>query len=80
MAVVKGSAVNRAEAAAAIRQALDAAHVAYWSACDAEGCAIDPAALDAPEGLLNDAFDAALTVEAIAAARGLSWTEARDFL
>ena len=41
--------------------------------------AIDPAALDAPDNLLDDAYDAALQVEAIAA-RGISWTEARQFV
>ena len=42
--------------------------------------AIDPAALDAPDNLLDAAYDAALQVEAIAAARGLSWIEARQFV
>ena len=72
--------MNRTEAAAAIQNAIDAAHSAYWSACDTEGRAIEPAALDAPDNLLDDAYDAALQVEAIAAARGISWTEARQFV
>ena len=72
--------MNKTEAAAAIRRAIDAAHDAYWTACDTEGRAIDPAALDAPDGLLDDAYDAALYVEAIAAERGISWTEARKFV
>lgn len=42
--------------------------------------AIDPTELDAPDGLLDDAHDAALQVEGIAAARGISWTEARQFV
>ena len=63
-----------------IAKAIDAAHNAYWTACDMEGRAIDPAALDAPDGLLDDAYDAALQVESIAAARGISWTEARQFV
>jgi len=33
-----------------------------------------------PEGILDAAFDAALQVEAIAAARGISWHEAREFV
>ena len=67
--------MNRTEAAAAIQNAIDAAHSAYWSACDTEG-----RALDAPDNLLDDAYDAALQVEGIAAARGISWTEARQFV
>ena len=72
--------MTRAEAAAAIAAALDAAHSAYWTACDTEGRALDPADLDAPDGLLDDAFDAALQVEAVAQERGLSWSEARQFV
>jgi hypothetical protein len=72
--------MNRTEAAAAIQNAIDAAHSAYWSACDAEGRAIDPAALGAPDSLLDDAHEAALLVEGIAAERGISWTEARQFV
>ena len=69
-----------ATAAAVIRRAIDAAHDAYWIACDAEGRTIDPTELGAPDGLLDDAYDAALQVEGIAAARGISWTEARQFV
>ena len=72
--------MTKTEAAAAIRRAIDAAHDAYWTACDTEGRALDPAELDAPDSLLDDAYDAALQVEAIAAARGISWTEARQFV
>lgn len=72
--------MNKAEAAAAIRKAIDAAHDAYWAACDTEGRALDPADLDAPDSLLDDAYDAALQVEGIAAARGISWHEARQFV
>ena len=72
--------MTRAKAAAAIQKAIDAVHDAYWSACDAEGKAIDPTELDAPDSLLDAAYDAALQVEAIAAARGISWTEARQFV
>lgn len=64
----------------AIAKAVNAMHRAYWSACDAEGRAIDPTELDAPDSLLDDAYSAALQVEAIAAARGISWTEARQFV
>lgn len=72
--------MTRTKAAAAIRKAIDAAHGAYWTACDTEGRALDPADLDAPDGLLDAAYDAALQVEGIAAARGISWTEARQFV
>lgn len=72
--------MTRTKAAAAIAKAVDAMHSAYWTACDAEGRALDPADLDAPDGLLDVAHDAALQVEAIAAARGISWTEARQFV
>ena len=72
--------MTRAEAAVAMAAALDAMHSAYWTACDAEGRALDPADLDAPDGLLDDAHDAALRVEAIAQERGLSWSEARQFV
>jgi hypothetical protein len=64
----------------AIAKAIDATHSAYWAACDAEGQAIDPAALGAPDSLLDDAYEAALLVEGIAAERGISWTEARQFV
>jgi hypothetical protein len=70
----------RALAMRAISKALDAAHDAYWRACDAEGRAIDPADLGAPDGLLDDAHDIALTVEGLAVERGLSWNEARGLV
>jgi len=70
----------RAKAAAAIQKALDAAHAAYWAACDAEGCAIDPAALNSPDGLLDEAYEAALLVEGIATERGMSWQDAREYV
>jgi hypothetical protein len=64
----------------AIGKAVRAAHTAYWAACDDEGRAIDPAELDAPESLLDDAHEAALMVEGIAESRGISWAEARQFV
>lgn len=70
----------RALAMRAISEALDAIFTAYWSACDAEGRAIDPADLGAPEGLLDEAYDIALTVEGMAVGRGLSWNEARGLV
>jgi len=70
----------RTKAAVAIAKALDAMHRAFWSACDGEGRAIDPADLGAPDGLLDEAFEAAERVQAIAAERGLSWSEARDLV
>ena len=68
------------DAAQTIADALAAIHAAYWAACDAEARAIDPVDLDAPEGILDADFDAALQVEAIAAARGIGWHAARQFL
>jgi hypothetical protein len=64
----------------AIGKAIDAAHAAYWAACDGEGRAIDPADLGAPDRLLDDAYEAALIVEGIAEGRGISWAEARQFV
>lgn len=72
--------MTREQAASAIEKAVSAAHDAYWDACDAEGRAIDPADLDAPDGLLDAAYDAALKVEDIAAADGIPWSEARQFV
>lgn len=73
--------MTRDQAADAIAEAVSAAHSAYWSACDTECRAIDPAAdLDAPEGLLDEAYDAAELVESLAAERGISWAEARELV
>ena len=66
--------------AAAIAAALDAIDRAYWQACDSAGRAVDPADLGAPDGLLDDAHDAALKVEGVMQSRGISWPEARDFV
>jgi len=66
--------------AAAIAEAVGTTHSAYWSACDAEGRAIDPADLGAPEGLLDEAYEAALLVEGLAAGRGISWADARELV
>jgi hypothetical protein len=68
------------KAAAAIAKAVSAAHAAYWSACDTAGRAIDPAELSAPDGLLDDAHDAALTVQALADERELTWSAARELV
>lgn len=70
----------RDAATKAIAKAMRAAHAAYWAACDSECRAIDPADLGADEGLLADAYEAALIVEGIAAERGLSWHDARDYV
>jgi hypothetical protein len=70
----------RRKAAEAIAKAVDAAHAAYWAACDAEGRAIDPDELDAPVGLLDDAHEVALMVEDVAQERRVSWSEARQFV
>ena len=72
--------MTRKQAAAAIAKAIDAAHAAYWAACDTEGRAIDPDDLSAPAGLLDEAYDAALLVEGIAESRGISWADARQFV
>jgi hypothetical protein len=72
--------MTRDQAAAELAKAIDAAHAAYWAACDGEGRAIDPADLGAPDRLLDDAYEAALIVEGIAEARGISWAEARQFV
>ena len=70
----------RDTAVQAIAEAVTAMHRAYWTACDVEGRAIDPVDLGAPEAILDDAYDAALQVEGIATARGISWHEARQFV
>ena len=57
-----------------------AAHSAYWAACDAEGRAVDPADLDTPESLLDEAYEIALMVESLTAERGMSWAEARELM
>ena len=49
-------------------------------AAEREGRAIDPGDLGASEGILDAAYDAALQVEDIADARGISWHEARQFV
>lgn len=72
--------LSRNQAAAAIAVAEGAAHRAYWHACDTESCAIDPTDLDAPEGLLDDAYEAALNVARLAVAHGISWAEARELV
>lgn len=72
--------MTRSQAAAAIAKAVDAAHAAYWAACDAEGRAIDPDELHAPDGLLDEAQANALIVAYLAQERDLSWTEARQLV
>ena len=69
--------MTRDEATQAIAEGLEAIHAAYWAVCDAEGQPIDPAALLAPDGVLGDAFDIALSVEALAQINGISWDDAR---
>ena len=53
---------------------------AYWIVCAHQGRAVEPAEIDAPDGVLDEAFAAAQRIEAIARERGLSWSEARDLL
>ena len=69
--------MTRDQATQAIAEGLEAMHAAYWAVCDAEGQAVDPAVLLAPDGVLDDAFDIALSVEAFAEIKGISWAEAR---
>ena len=71
-------AISRARAAIAEGEA--AIVNAYWIVCDHQGRAVDPAEIDAPDGVLDEAFAAAQRIEAIARERGLSWSEARDLL
>lgn len=72
--------MTREQAAEAIAEAVRQADAAYWAACDAEGQAIDPDDLGAPAGLLDDAYDAALMVEDVAADQGIPWAEARELV
>ena len=68
--------------AAAMAEAVGTTHNAYWSACDAEDRAIDidPADLGAPEGLLDEAYRAALLVKSLVAKRGISWAKASELV
>jgi len=68
----------RAAAMQAIEKAMNKMHAAYWSACDDECQAIEPGELNAPEGLLDDAYDAALRVEEMARRDGITWADARE--
>lgn len=72
--------MNVQEAREAIAEAVDAIHSAYWAACDAEGRAVDPDELDAPDGLLDEAYDIALTVEGLAQEHGTTWQDARGLV
>jgi hypothetical protein len=72
--------MTREEAKDTIAAAVAAIHAAYWTVCDSEGRAVDPLDLDAPSDLLDEAHDIALSVEAIADERGLSWADARDLI
>ena len=71
-------AISRARAAIAEGEA--AIVNAYWIVCAHQGRAVEPAEIDAPDGVLDEAFAAAQRIEAIARERGLSWSEARDML
>ena len=70
--------MTRDDAVQAIAEGLEAMHAAYWAVCDAEGQAIDPAVLLAPDGVLDDAFDIALGIEVFAEENGITWAEARE--
>ena len=64
--------MTRDRAAEVVAKAVIAAHDVYWAAYDVEGRAVDPAALDASEGFLDDADEAAFLVGSLAADRGIS--------
>ena len=51
--------------AAALAKTTGAAYAAYSASCNAEGCALDPADLDAREGLLYEAYETPLQVESL---------------
>ena len=70
--------MTRDEAIQAIAGGLEAMHAAYWAVCDAEGQAIDPALLLVPDGVLDEAFDIALTVADFAQTNGIGWADARQ--
>ena len=72
--------ITRTKAAAAIAKAMDAAHSAYWAACDAEAAPIDPADLGAPAGLLDEAHERACLVLVLTNERGIAWRDARCLL
>ena len=72
--------MSRDKARQRIDRCLHLIDAAYWAACDAEGRAIDPEELGAPDSLLDESYEAALLVEGIAESRGISWAEARDFV
>ena len=69
--------VTREQTMEAITAAVYTAHDAFWRACDAEGRAIDPADLEAPDGLLDAAHELAVQVETLARERGIAWDTAR---
>ena len=71
---------TRDDASEVISKAIQAMLDAYWAACDAEGRAIDPADIDAPEGFLDEAYRRAQTVEGVVNKRGITWAEARKLV
>lgn len=52
----------------------------YFQACEAAGEALDPEDLGICEACFDCAFGDAARIESIAKSRGISWTEAADFL
>ena len=71
---------TRDDATEVISKAIEATLAAYWAACDAEGRAVDPADLDAPEGFLDEVYRSAQIVEGIIDERGVTWAEARKLV
>ena len=71
---------TRNDANVIIAKAIEAAHAAYWAACDAEGRPVDPADLDAPAGFFEELYRTAQTVEGILNERGITWAEARKLI
>lgn len=64
------------EPARIIAVSIDAIHAAYWTACERDGKAVDPAEIGVPEGLLDDVFKNAQLVEDVVKQRDMSWAEA----
>ena len=77
MEIANAVAMTHETADKAMAIAKEIAIGAYWSACDAEGLAIEPGALDIPEGIVDEAYAAALQVERIIEKDGITWAQAR---
>jgi len=78
MEIANAMAMTRKKADKAMAIAREIAIDAYWSACDAESRAIDPHMLDIPEGIVDEAYAAALQVESLIDRDGITWAQARE--